>query len=123
MYHIHRNSNTINNVHTQYNGSYIMFFKLIPDLFSSENKQVFSLLPFFGKFTCVGSLTLQFLFKPLLWIFHTVTTYKGTYTHENDVLVQNDVKKTKIFYLFRFIPFFGFKTSKLSNKDWDYLLK
>jgi hypothetical protein len=113
---------SIKNTHRNYNGGYITYFKLLGQLFSKENRQVLSLLPFFNKIWFGISIFFQMIFKPLLWIFHTKTVYDGSYETVNGNLYDHRIKKSKTFYFLRFLPFFHFSTTKLKDRDWETIL-
>ena len=132
MYTRNITTTRINNTIRNYNGGYIVYFKLMLQL-GSLFKQLHELEKYLGMPTwkrflyngVVGfKFSLQLIFKPLLWVFHTKIVYEGTYELETGYKPLNiDVDKTTTIYFLRFLPILKYWTSNLKDKDWDKLLK
>jgi len=65
-----------------------------------------------------NSLWILFI-KPIGFIFHIQRKYKGTIIDRTKV----NIRKTTIFWLFRIIPIWYWKTNKLTDDDKNYLLR
>lgn len=113
--------NSINNTHRNYNGGYIHYFKLVKKFFEPDFKLFFNELSFFHKVGAIISLSAQFLFKPLLSMVHTKTIYRGDYVHENGILTKSNLKKIKIYFFLRILPFYGYVTKKIKQSDWEII--
>lgn len=114
--------NTIDNTYRQYNGGYITYFKLLIQLFSKESIKTIKSLTFFQKIGFFIQIFFQFLFKPLLWVVQTKTFYTGSYEMIDDNISNHNLKKKKIYFFLRFLPFFYYSTNKIKNKDWERIL-
>ncbi len=115
----------INHTHIKHYAGFFSYVKLTFKLWkiSYQNSKKLS---FFQKFLLFVELFLTSLYaifiKPFFQFFSFKTSIKGSFKSFNyQIPKQHDVKKYVTFRLFN-IPLFFFK-SKLTNEDWQNLLK
>jgi len=105
-----------------YNGGYLSYWKFYFSfpLKIYKNKLFTKSQKFWFLYEMMFYNSLWILFiKPIGFIFHIQKIYKGTILNRNKF---NVTKKT-ILWLFRIIPFWYWKTNKLTDNDKNYLLK
>ena len=108
-----------------YNGGYLTYFKLLP-IFKKQYKIIKNQMKVHQKLKMFVSLTLQFIFKPLLYIFHTVTFYDVEYVVNNgnksDISFKKYSKDYTV-YMFRIIPIFYWNYEEPTDKDIKKILE
>lgn len=108
---MYNKSNSYNNQYKKYNGGYVTYFKLYPQIIKltkigmrKEN--------FFQKLCSIIEVIFKtpywLIIKPLFSIFHSKTKYTGNSYFWNDTLTNHTMKTSKTFYIMR-VPFFYYK--------------
>ena len=109
--------NTISKKLTNYNGSYIAYFGLLNKFYEQLN-QYSHMFKWYQKIWMYISIHLQILFKPMLWVFHSYTTYKADICSTNGRFTDiKNYKKVKTFYFLRIIPIWWYSSIKPNKKD------
>lgn len=113
----------IRNKYRNYNGGYGIYFKLYLE-FIRKMKQMSFMMKTRQKVWTWFAITLQVIFKPILWVFHTVTNYEAKFCIVNGELFKIvSFSKEKTFYFLRVIPIWYYETNKPSTKQDFEVLK
>lgn len=108
---MYNKSNSYNNQYKKYNGGYITYLKLYPQILKLT-KTGMRKENLFHKLCSIIEIVIKtpywLLIKPMFAIFHSKTVYRGTSYFWDNTLTKHKIKTSKTFYIIK-IPFFHYK--------------